>query len=671
MYTKYVPTKWKEDGTLYGEKTFNNIESGIQNLEHYMKYRELQTINMGRAMKKLRTNQDVSISLRGDSVFFGYNTITSGEEGLRRYTNDVMEDRNPSEHAKELGYEGFFYYGEHPLRKLETATATAKASSEITGNGTVKRTEVQIPDVMIQCLNEVYEGHITFIDKVYTGDSCISNYLKYDASGADIEICNLGINDALASFLGAEYVGNVPEFVEWYCKIIERELDNGTAFVIMTPVLQTTVATYDIDARTTVDVYEKILYDLGRLYGIPVLNGNELSHNFNNKLIIDFTHFTCAGNESVGKRLAAPFIAGDLSNHRTVTNGSFLGIRPQEDSINVRGAACIDYSDKAPSFPALLDNNDLYDTGVSRINKGLAVYVNYPLDGEIKPLYDRSIFDNEETGEGWDTSDLWNLASNVWGLPTTTTHDETIDAIIEAQENYILNEVTEVNVLWRQADLYARGYGVRGSEEYNKAFDTRMTFLQGRHGYTDNKTGKITWAFYTDKDGMVVIPSLYADGVTITMELDFANIVPAKSGKHLTEMNLEQLQSMLCELDTEYVSSDDDTKEDLISRIIVLKGYDKAEFTQGSPSDICEWLDTDEIDYDYIEPSVKEISPNGYYSKRIARSNHPLIKITNKGWHTLTLHSDNTYGAKKDFLVFGLQFMDINDFKNLPMAEES
>lgn len=651
MYSKYIPTKWKEDGTLYGESAFNNIEDGIQNLEHYMKYRELQSINMGRAMKKLRTNQDVSISLRGDSVFFGYNTITSGEEGIRRYTNDVMSDRNPSEHAKELGYEGFFYYGEHPLRRLATATGSAKASSEVTGNGTVKRTEVQIPDVMIQCLNEVYEGHITFIDKVYTGDSCISNYLKYDASGADIEICNLGINDALASFLGAEYVGNVPEFVEWYSKIVERELDNGTAFVIMTPVLQTTVATYDVDARTTVDVYEKILYDIGKLYGIPVINGNELSHNFNNKLIIDFTHFTCAGNESAGKRLAAPFIAGDLSNHRTVTHGAMLGIRPQEDSINVLGAACIDYSDKAPSFPALLDNNDLYDTGVNRIDKGLAVFVNHPLDGEIKPLYDESLL------RAMDSTELNQIAKDIWSLGNVS-----VEAILEAQNDYILNEVTETNVLWRQADLHARSSGVRGSEKYNEAFNTRMTFLQGRHGYSDNKTGKVTWAFYTDKDGMVVIPSLYGENANVTMELDFAHIVPEKSGKHLTEMSLEELQTMLTELDTEYTASGSDKKDDLISRIIILKGYDKPESEQCSPSDICEWLDTDEIDYDYSEPSTCEIKLNGYYSKRhVKLSTDPVIKIVGRGWHTITVYSkDNS-----KFLAFGLQFVDINDYKKM------
>ena len=357
--------------------------------------------------------------------------------------------------------------------------------------------------------------------------------------------------------------------------------------------------------------------------------------------------------------MAAPFVAGDLSSHQVVTSGTFLGIRPQEDSINVRGAACIDYSDKSPSFPALLDNNDLYDTGVNRINKGLAVYVNYPLDGEVKPLYDVSLLNEMESTE------LSRIAKDIWGLSTGT-----VDTILEAQNNYISNEVTEVNVLWRQADLYARGKGVRGSEEYNEAYNTRMAFLQSRHGYANKKTGKITWAFYADKDGLVVIPSLYGYMSVVMQELDFASIVPAKSGKHLTEMSLEQLQTMLSELDTEYVISDEDKKEDLISRIIILKGYDKAEYSQGSPSDICEWLDKDEVDYDYDEPAMTTselLCLHGYYSKRSACSNDPLIKVVNKGWHTMTLRA--TDGCTDNFLAFGLYFMDIEDFKKLPKRE--
>lgn len=651
MYSNYKKTNWKEDGTEYGKDAFNNIENGIKNIETYMKYREKQMQNMGEAMKKLRTGSNVKIAIRGDSVMFGYNTITSGEEGLRRITNTVEADQNMSEAARKDGYDGVFFYGNHPLHKLESSSGSIKASSELSGNGSVKRTEVQIPDVMVQCLNEVYEGNITYIDKVYTGDCAISSYYRYtEENTPDIEICNLGINDALAAFFGNEYVGNVSEFVVWYGKIIERAIDAGVAFVILTPVLQTTTSSYDTDSRTTVDVYEKILYDFGKIYGIPVLNGNEFNHNFNNKLIIDFTHFTCAGNESVGKRLASPFIAGDLTYYHPIHHGDMIGIRPQEDSINVFGNACIDYTDKAPSYASLLDNNDLYDSGVNRINKGLGVFVNYPLDGEIKPIYDKTILSEKQLDE------LNSILSTYWSQGSLDNKENAVSKLIELQNTYMFN-ITDVNICWREADLYARGSGVRGSAEYSNAFSKRLSFLQSKHGYESKTLGKIVWAFYCEKDGMVVIPSIYSkDGATVKMELDFADTVPTNAGLYLKKMTSEELGDLYIELIPDGTSSND---QDKIQEIIKHKKYNISQSQQGSPSDICEWLDTDDINYDYSEPNkcLITLQANQRYSKRNMTSDG-VIKITGKGWHTVTLSSD------EKFIAFGLQFIDVENYRN-------
>ena len=651
MYKSYTKTKWK-DGSEYGADSFNNIEEGISNLEHYIKYKELQLINLGKAMKKLRTGQNVKISVRGDSVMFGYNTITGGEEGRRRLTNTVMADQNMSEAAKSDGYDGLYFWGNHPLRKLETATGSVKASIEQTANGVVKRTEVQVPDVLVQCLNEVYEGKITYIDKVYTGDCAISSYYRYtEDNAADIQICNLGINDALAAFWGSEYVGNVTEFVEWYCKLIERALDAGTAFVILTPVLQTTTSSYDTDARTTVDVYEKILYDIGKIYGIPVLNGNEFNHNFNNKLLIDFTHFVCDGNESFGKRLAAPFIAGDLSYYHPIHHGDMIGIRPQEDSINVYGNACIDYTSKAPSYASMLDNNDLYDSGVNRVSKGLGVFVNYPLDGIVKDLYDKSILETKEQSE-------LNTILHSWGKESSENKEVSVSTILEEQNKYILNDITDTNVVWREADLFARGSGVRGSEKYKEAYNARINFLQSKHGYNGNISGEVTWAFYCEKDGMVAIPSLYSkDGATVHIELDFADSVAEKAGTYLKEMSTESLDSLYKELVSDGNAS---TDEDKINEIISKQKYDQPGSQQSSPSDVCEWLDDDTPDYNYIEPSTCDVvlTSNSKYSKRNIKK-ESVIKITSKGWHTITFSSSDK------FIAFGVQFIDLESYKRL------
>lgn len=626
-YKNYDKMEWKMDGTYYPDD-FNRIENGLSDIEKYSFYREKQTQQMGAAMKKLRTNQNVKIAVRGDSVMFGYNTATSGEDGIRRVTNTVMADRNPSEYAKTLGYDGLYFYGKHPLKKQATAEGSVKASSEVTGNGSVKRTEVQIPHVMIQALNKVFENHITYVDRVYTGDSAVTSYMRYDAANADIEIINLGINDALAAFLGTEYVGQVPEFMKWYTNLIEREIEAGVAIVIVTPIIQTTVSTYDTDARTTVDVYEKILCDIAKLYGIPVIDGNELNHNFSNRMIIDFTHFNAPGNSSVGKKLAAPFIAGDLLAYEPMTDGSWLGCRPQEDSVNVHGNACIEYTAKAPTFPLLLDNNDLYDTGVNRISQGLGVYMNYPLDGAV-------------------TEDLGFTNEQLF------------------------EKAPDINVLWRQADLYARNGNARWSDGYTTAYNTRMSFLQGKHGYNAEshvaESGEVTWAFYIDKCGMVVVPSIWMDkssGGKVEMELDFHDMVPEGAGAYLSEMDIASLQTALQEVDGSYSPSDSDTKETLIAAIKEKKGYNVSQDEQGCPDNLYDWLDTDEIDYAYTEPMTCEIgaedlSAAGYYGKRQLKANAPVIKITTKGWHTITLKSN----SKDKFIAFGLSFMSLDEYK--------
>lgn len=659
MYNLYNPTKWR-DGSEYGASSFNNFESGIKNLENYAKYREKQALNLGKAMKKLRYNGKLKISMRGDSVLFGYNTITGGEEGNRRYPNEVVADQNLSESAQADGYDGVFFYGKHPLKKLATAEGSYRASIEQKANGTPERTEVQIPDVMIQCLREVYGAtNIEYVDKVYTGDCAISSFYRYtEEDDADIEICNLGINDALAAFWGTEYVGNVDEFFYWYCRLIERAIDSGTAWVILTPVLQSVTDSHDMSARATVDVYSKILYDIAKLYGCPILNGDEFSHNFNNRLIIDFTHFTCAGNETVGKRLCTPFIAGDFScTPSPVYSGSMIGVRPQEDSINVFGNACVEFSDKAPSFPIGLDNNDLYDTGVVRLNKGLAVYMNYPLDGTVKAIYDKSVLDEKSVDE------LKTILTAFGGETESNDKDVMIEEILAKQDEYIYGEATNDNVLFRQADLYARAKK-RGTEAYKTDYNTRIAFLQGKHGYANREQGKVTWAFYADRDGTVVIPSMYADEeATVTMHLDFDYLVPEKAGRFLTYGNnpstkalwtVSELTALANKLGVDVNGL---TTKEQIAREIKTAKYSKPQYEQSSPSDIFDWTDSDEIDYTFVEPCECEITFDGYYNKRKVTSESPVIKVVSKGWHTITLTSTDK------FLAFGLQFMSIEDYK--------
>ena len=236
--------------------------------------------------------------------------------------------------------------------------------------------------------------------------------------------------------------------------------------------------------------------------------------------------------------------------------------------------------------------------------------------------------------------------------------ENAVNAILEAQNAYIMNDITDVNVVWREADLYARGSGVRGSDAYKKAYNTRMEFLQKKHGYSKSESGSVTWAFYCEKDGMVAIPSLYSKaGATVRVQLDFADIVAEKSGSYLKEMSTTDLAALYKEVCPSGSAADDDTK---IKEIVKAKKYDKPESMQGSPSDICDWLGTDTPNYDYVEPSTCEITvdANSKYNKRKATADK-VIKITSKGWHTITLSSANN----EKFIAFGVQFLDVEGLK--------
>lgn len=132
----------------------------------------------------------------------------------------------------------------------------------------------------------------------------------------------------------------------------------------------------------------------------------------------------------------------------------------------------------------------------------------------------------------------------------------------------------------------------------------------------------------------------------------------------MNEMDLDALKLALQEVDESYTPSESDTKEDIIARIKDKKGYNVSQDEQACPDNLYDWLDADDIDYTYVEPSTctiitSHLSDTGYYGKRQLTVESPAIKITTKGWHTITLKSNN----KDKFIAFGLSFMSLEDYK--------
>lgn len=334
----YIKTNW-EVGPSYGPEPFNKIENAIESLDIRMTAAEgggisgsglyqLQTTNMAKALKKLRTNVAVEICFMGDSVFYGYN---QGPEG-------VPEDCIPDNGKPLTGY---------------------------------KRSPITIYDSFMEKINEVYENCATLKKKIYTGQSVKRANTEWNASNSDIIIMNYGINDAMGSHIDATYRGNIDMFCVEYRKLIERELKSGTAVIILSPTRETMlISGTDVDNRAVIDAYEQAVFNICKEYHIPCIDGNEITKNLGNDLSIDFCHFSPKAFEAIGYRLASVLIGQSPNRPFRINSNSYMGVNPQIDNVNIVTPAVLASSNISPNIPMMLMSEDLSNT-IQRVDGGL------------------------------------------------------------------------------------------------------------------------------------------------------------------------------------------------------------------------------------------------------------------------------------------------------------
>lgn len=330
---------------FYGTKANNHQEEGIAEAHRRLSFRERQTLNMGNALKKLRTNSPTSIAWWGDSVFWGFWTVTEGfvqgteENGEGDYFNDVFTD----DYGNECNYG---QYGMYACTR-------------------------RIPTVCTEMLNAVYEGQVSAIRKIWTGTTAQDAPTHWKASKGDFAIFNFGINDAMGGHITTDYRGHVDKFIDAYRALIEREIENGSAVIILSPFKQAMVArgedtSNDIDDRTLIDVYEQITKDLAAEYACPWIDGNLMTKNLGNAGSIDFTHFTKEYNEAIGARIASIFIGQSPKSEKLIANGTYLSVRPQLDNVNFLTNTKIAYDAHSPNLATGIATPDLNSTTIQR-----------------------------------------------------------------------------------------------------------------------------------------------------------------------------------------------------------------------------------------------------------------------------------------------------------------
>ncbi|MDO3374687.1 GDSL-type esterase/lipase family protein [Bacillus paranthracis] len=245
-------------------------------------YREKQSFLYARLFRKLRLKESVNGECIGDSLTYGYD-IKSADR--RPPSTDPIPDGS--------------------THKTDRASKT-------------------YPEALDEFLDIVYEGKINIVNRGYSGDGVKQGYNRWNApAGSDFSVICYGTNDSREP--GTGYPGDIKEFLKWYRKMIERQLDWGSAVILMTPPKNR----YDANP----DSYENAVFLLGEEYGIPVIKTDEMIAGYSPAIYSDGTHFNGKGYTIWASRIAALFVGKGPKKIRHVSDGSTLLSREYIDNV--------------------------------------------------------------------------------------------------------------------------------------------------------------------------------------------------------------------------------------------------------------------------------------------------------------------------------------------------
>jgi lysophospholipase L1-like esterase len=278
------------DNLLVTEKLENltqevNIQKTLlEETTKKISYPEKQSYLYSLFYNKLRKNEPVKIVCRGASTTYGQDTFS--------------KDRRPA--PTDTLPNGTQYYHE--------------------------RASITYPEALSTRLNSIYNNLVTVINQGYSGDGVKLGYERWlNNVNSNLTIISYGINDATADWI--DYKGNIEEYLKWSRKMIERELDWGSAVIIFLPQKRR----YTTDPQIT--SFTQANYLLGQEYGIPVIDTQLMMANFPSSIYCDDSHFNGRGYNIYGSKIAALFIGNGAHNPLTVGKGSILLTRKTIDGV--------------------------------------------------------------------------------------------------------------------------------------------------------------------------------------------------------------------------------------------------------------------------------------------------------------------------------------------------
>ena len=271
------------------EENIKNNSEQLDNIQSKkLKFKEMQNNALAKAYKKILANEIFSICCYGDSLTYG--------------TDNWSADK---------------------ISPSTTSIPDGTSHTETRGSK-------QYPSVLEEKLNLVYgSGKVTVINRGYGGDyvaRALTRWLpKIHPAGTDICIMGYGTNDSRSP--KCPYAGDVGKFLEYYRELIEIELLNGSAIILITPPKMRQ------GDDSNVQSFDIAVQHLAKEYNIPVIIGDELLSNYSVDYMSDQTHPNGFGYEVMGVGISSCFIGNGIFDVVKVSDNSTLLTRKQIDSI--------------------------------------------------------------------------------------------------------------------------------------------------------------------------------------------------------------------------------------------------------------------------------------------------------------------------------------------------
>jgi lysophospholipase L1-like esterase len=312
-----ILNEWFDNGKL------SNIIGDVLNKK--LLYKPLQTQLLNEFYRKVRNGENFKIICRGDSLTYGYD-ITS-------------VDRRP-------------------------------ASTSLTDNGTTHIREIAgitYPESLQKYMNIVYPSRATVINQGYSGDTTESSYPKwFNDHGGDVTVIMLGSNDASNN-------EGIEDYLYWYRLIIEKELNIGSAVILLTPPRR-------LSPNVNDDSYGNAVFQLGEEYGCPVVDMTELTANMEADSYSDGTHFNSKGYEFIGARLMSIFIGEGLVNPFILNGSKTLSGNRTTNSLEIIGN--VSYA-SSTGYPTADESTDGSGTGLVFATGGKTIYSFYADEDDL------------------------------------------------------------------------------------------------------------------------------------------------------------------------------------------------------------------------------------------------------------------------------------------------